>query len=477
MKPCSVCPHSYNPLPADGPTPSRLLFIGERPGETENNLQQVFVGKSGEELDHTYLRLAGYKRDEVRVTNTVRCWAENNKTPTEKEADICGHHHLPREIARCNPEVVVLLGATACSLAGDLINLETHHGRPLKVKNFLGSNWSGWLWPTYHPAGAMRKTEFMTAMLTDFEELGKFIRGKWKPPALVKQAPLYSLVKHGCLESSAHVREIAVDTERHGEVPFSLQYSPMAGVAYMALADHRWFFKRFNELIQDKVVILHNAPQDLDLLAKFRVYPRAIRDTMQEAFHQGDLPQKLKALAYRLLGVTWNSWDEVVRPASVDKAVEWMVEAMNIAQADLSYLDVKRYKRPICGNCYHAHAKKDCNKCGCSDFSPTLIREIQKPSPVESALKRIITHSGSPTYDIWEKMDEFWVSGDGLYDDERAYVESRLGKLPILGIGNCDLTKAVMYGCADADYTGQVARVLAQRRDSERYQIDRADAD
>src|SRR4051812_44344308 len=125
MQPCSICPRNFSPIRGDGPQPCKIMGIGERPGENENKLDQVFIGRSGEELDQTYLPLAGLHRGEdIRLTNAVKCWAENNKTPTPKEIEICGRHWLPREIQRCQPEVIVLLGGCASKLTDGLVNLE-----------------------------------------------------------------------------------------------------------------------------------------------------------------------------------------------------------------------------------------------------------------------------------------------------------------------------------------------------------------
>lgn len=183
MQPCPICPRTFQPIRGDGPLPCKLMGIGERPGENENKMDQVFIGRSGQELDETYLPLAGLHRGEdIRLTNACKCFAESNKTPTDKEIQVCGRHWLPSEIARCQPEVIILLGGCASKLTNGMVNLETHHGRPLKVKDFVGSGWSGWVWPTYHPASGMHKTETMTQLLEDFELLGKWLRGKWEPP-------------------------------------------------------------------------------------------------------------------------------------------------------------------------------------------------------------------------------------------------------------------------------------------------------
>lgn len=485
MQPCPICPHSFNPIRGDGPLPCPYLFIGERPGENENKLQNVFVGKAGEELDETYLKIAGFRRPDVRITNSVKCWAENNKTPTDKELWGCARHWLPREIEACKPEVIVLLGSTACKLtkgAGIEINLETHHGRPQKVKGFMGV-YDGWVWPTYHPALGLLKTDAMTPLLEDFELLGKWLRHRWMPPTYHSVPGNYSLIRHaGQMQTLRGAKQIAIDTESHGGEPFSIQWASTPGHAYMALLtkEYGWAVKELAAIVKGKEIVLHNAPGDLDLLEKAGIRVDKFRDTMQEAFQQGNLPQKLKALAYRLFGVTMRTWEDVVAPASRDKAVGWMAEALSIAQADLSLIDLKPMKTRLCKACKcRAHLRKACGRCGCGKGEETIpwVKETPRKSPVESALIRMIRCSNNPEYDLWEKADELWTKNEGMFDDDRVYIEARIGKLPILGIGNCKPADAVQYGCGDADFTLQVERKLEERRGDGSWQIDDEDAD
>lgn len=493
MKPCPICPGLFPPLPGDGPTPCDILFLGERPGENENQQGCVFVERSGEELNDTYLSLAGLKREDVRIRNVVACWAENNRTPNEKEILGCARHFIPKELARCQPKTIVLLGSSACKLVGG-INLEAHHGRPRYVENFLGTDWSGYVFPTYHPAAGMRKGDIMQSSLDDFEVLGRWLRGRWEAPKQLHTGKTdYALITdegnqgrelgyyfmRSAEAKNRYKKEIAIDTERHGSTPWSIQFSLAPGSARMIRADQPRLLKLFAERLyqNQSTVILHNAPQDMDILNKLGVRVDKFRDTMQEAFHQGDLPQKLKALAYRLLGVSWNSWEEVVRPASVEKAVEWLGEALSIAQADLKMYSPKILKRARCLLCNHnAHEGRKCrgakNNCECvGGGEVSNIIDGYKNHPVETALTRIIRCSTNPEYDIWEKLEELF----GKWEDEREHIDKLIGPMPILGIGNCALNAAVEYGCADADFTGQVAVRLKERRD--RYTIVDEDAD
>jgi hypothetical protein len=187
------------------------------------------------------------------------------------------------------------------------------------------------------------------------------------------------------------------------------------------------------------------------MLRKMRVEPTRIRDTQQEAYHLGNLPQGLKALVYRLMGhAMMGSWEDVVRPYSIEALQCWMVEALEVARKDLSLIEVTRLK--------------------------TKVRETVKKGPLEALVNRLIVHTDIESeYNPWERLHEYWA--DESHEYETAHIEARIGKYPILGIGNAPLLRAVQYACGDADWTGQVAAELEERRGSDYWRIDDSDAD
>ncbi|MES3516794.1 MAG: uracil-DNA glycosylase [Natronomonas sp.] len=91
-----------------GPIDAEVVFVGEAPGETEDERGEPFVGRSGEVLDDALLA-AGLDRRSVRITNCVRCRPPENRDPTAEERRNC-REHLDHEIAVVDPELVVTLG-------------------------------------------------------------------------------------------------------------------------------------------------------------------------------------------------------------------------------------------------------------------------------------------------------------------------------------------------------------------------------
>ncbi|MFT4884158.1 MAG: uracil-DNA glycosylase family 4 [Natronomonas sp.] len=91
-----------------GPDDAELLFVGEAPGENEDEQGEPFVGRSGDVLDDA-LRDRGLARRDVRITNCVRCRPPDNRDPTVEELANC-RGYLEAEIDAVDPTVVVTLG-------------------------------------------------------------------------------------------------------------------------------------------------------------------------------------------------------------------------------------------------------------------------------------------------------------------------------------------------------------------------------
>lgn len=91
-----------------GPGDADLLFVGEGPGANEDEQGEPFVGRSGSVLDDG-LRAVGLAREDVRITNCVRCRPPENRDPSADELENC-RGYLEREIELLDPEVIVTLG-------------------------------------------------------------------------------------------------------------------------------------------------------------------------------------------------------------------------------------------------------------------------------------------------------------------------------------------------------------------------------
>lgn len=91
-----------------GDPDAALVFVGEAPGQQEDQQGAPFVGRSGDVLDAA-LRDAGLSRADVRIANAVRCRPPDNRNPRVEELANC-RDYLETELVRVDPEMIVTLG-------------------------------------------------------------------------------------------------------------------------------------------------------------------------------------------------------------------------------------------------------------------------------------------------------------------------------------------------------------------------------
>ena len=139
-----------------GPAPAALMFIGEAPGEKEDDAGQPFVGPAGKLLDDAFTA-AGINREEVYLTNTVKHfkWEPVGKRrlhakPNSREISAC-QPWLLAEIQAVSPKLIVCLGATAAqSLLGHKFRITRQRGQILALAN--GQQ----VLSTWHPSSILR---------------------------------------------------------------------------------------------------------------------------------------------------------------------------------------------------------------------------------------------------------------------------------------------------------------------------------
>ncbi len=109
---CTKCPELVESrsqiVNGDGPEDADVLFVGEAPGKNEDEEGKPFVGRSGSVLD-SELETVGLAREDIRITNCVRCRPPENRDPTTEELANC-RPYLEHEIDLVDPDVVVTLG-------------------------------------------------------------------------------------------------------------------------------------------------------------------------------------------------------------------------------------------------------------------------------------------------------------------------------------------------------------------------------
>jgi uracil-DNA glycosylase len=134
----------------DGDPNAELLFIGEGPGETEDQQGLPFVGRAGELLTQMIEKGLGVPRRSVYICNVVKCRPPNNRTPQSDEVAACSPF-LDGQIAAVAPRVIIALGKPAASRL---------LGRDVPITKVRGV-WHEYrgipLMPTFHPAFLLRQ--------------------------------------------------------------------------------------------------------------------------------------------------------------------------------------------------------------------------------------------------------------------------------------------------------------------------------
>lgn len=147
---CKLGPTRKNSVPGEGNVKAPIMFIGEAPGADEDSQGRPFVGRAGKLLTQI-LESVNIKREEVYITNVVKCRPPNNRVPEPDEVLAC-KKHLLSQIEAIGPKIICALGSTATKflLGDDIGNISKIRG------NWYDFNESIKLMPLYHPSYLLR---------------------------------------------------------------------------------------------------------------------------------------------------------------------------------------------------------------------------------------------------------------------------------------------------------------------------------
>ena len=119
-----VCPlYGSKPVYPRGPANPLVCFIGEAPGEQEENHGISFVGRSGDLLETLRFK-AGFKEEECTYLNILQCRPPDNRTPTRIES-VCCSWRLAAALERLHPKAVIMVGKTAANFMLPVYRLDS----------------------------------------------------------------------------------------------------------------------------------------------------------------------------------------------------------------------------------------------------------------------------------------------------------------------------------------------------------------
>ena len=105
---CALCESRTQTVFGSGSASSGWMIIGEAPGESEDRQGEPFVGRAGQLLTEM-LRAIGLQRDDVFITNILKCRPPNNRDPLTVEVEACSVY-LHRQIAWLKPKIILAVG-------------------------------------------------------------------------------------------------------------------------------------------------------------------------------------------------------------------------------------------------------------------------------------------------------------------------------------------------------------------------------
>lgn len=433
MDRCDKCPGINRVVPPDGPSQCALLFIGEAPGRDEDKQGVPFVGKTGMEVNQGYLPVAGLRRPNCRFTNAIHCLPPSqggkldpNSRKDQELLESCTQFHLFPEIEETRPKLIIPMGGFACRAIDDTIDLDLHHGIPRRTA-------FGMAFPMFHPALGMHEPKKMLAIRTDWYRLKKYLAGNLNVP--VDQYPDVDYQEFTTVQQIRDYMDptipMAQDTEsKRGSIPYCLSLSQYPGTGRMISEGRKDLTDEVQKFIDrwESIFIFHFLPADYDVMITLGLtYPfPKIRDTNAMAFHLGNIPQGLKALSFRELGMAMQDFEDVVTPHSVPKVMQYYhrmyMEEWPQPEEEMVRDEIGKWK-------------------------------LYRPQKLETKLKRFFTdYEKNPAKDIFKTWENWEV--------HHKVVQERMGPYPGKCISYVPYEDRLYYSCRDADATLRLAPVL-----------------
>lgn len=182
IKECRKCRLSEtrsNALCGEGDINSRVILIAQAPGEKEDREGKMFIGPSGKVLDEL-LEKSGVSREEIYMTNLIKCMLPGYRKPKQDEIDICSQY-LEREIEIIGPSILVPLGYYAAKY------IFNRYSIPVPAKSEFNNVYTrGFLlngkkvFPLQHPASILHNNSVREEVTKNYRKLKALLTDcKW----------------------------------------------------------------------------------------------------------------------------------------------------------------------------------------------------------------------------------------------------------------------------------------------------------
>jgi DNA polymerase len=165
---CSLSKSRNHVVFGEGNEQADIMFIGDAPLEIEDNEGKIFLGRGGEMLTAMIEKVLGLTRQDVYITNLLKCHPMANKEVHESEYHTC-KAYLFKEIELVNPKVIVTLGKKAYHyLTNDLTALKEVRGTIIEKEKHI-------IVPTYHPSFLLKNPSCKKEVFLDLQKVKKLL--------------------------------------------------------------------------------------------------------------------------------------------------------------------------------------------------------------------------------------------------------------------------------------------------------------
>ena len=169
---CRLHKTRKNVVFSDGSPTTGIMVVSEAPGFWEDQRGVPFAGAAGKNLN-ALLLVAGLKREEVYIANTIKCRPPKNRDPLPNEIGAC-RPFLEGQISAIKPKLVIALGRIAAAeLLRRSVIMGKEHGALLDC-TYVGVSFK--LFLTYHPAAAIYSGRTKLELQTDFLKLKQILK-------------------------------------------------------------------------------------------------------------------------------------------------------------------------------------------------------------------------------------------------------------------------------------------------------------
>jgi len=156
-------------VPGEGNPKAEIMFIGEGPGTNEDREGRPFVGEAGQFLEEM-LKSVGLNREDVYITNVVKCRPANNRDPLDEEVRICTTNYLYDQIRNIKPKLIVTLGRHSMhQFFPQIRSISAVHGKAYKKADQV-------YLILYHPAAALYQQNLKNTLKEDFKQIPEILK-------------------------------------------------------------------------------------------------------------------------------------------------------------------------------------------------------------------------------------------------------------------------------------------------------------